>query len=98
MDRLSAREEKILELLLVGASNKRIARDLNISTATVKADMHEILRKLNATNRTGAVAIAQRRGILREEREWNLWPFPRRDPAAIARRNAAPLWLKNRPQ
>jgi DNA-binding NarL/FixJ family response regulator len=54
VDRLSAREEKILELLLVGASNKRIARDLNISTATVKADMHEILRKLNARNRTQA--------------------------------------------
>ncbi len=50
MDRLSAREEKILELLLA----KRIARDLNISTATVKADMHEILRKLNARNRTQA--------------------------------------------
>jgi DNA-binding NarL/FixJ family response regulator len=48
MHRLSAREKKILELLLVGASNKAIARDLRISTAAVKVDMREILRKMNA--------------------------------------------------
>jgi hypothetical protein len=35
----------------------------------VKTHVKAILRKLNATNRTGAVAIAQRRGILREESE-----------------------------
>ena len=45
---LSAREKKILERLLGGSSNKQMVRDLNITAATVKADMRDILRKINA--------------------------------------------------
>jgi DNA-binding NarL/FixJ family response regulator len=45
---LSAGEEKILRLLVVGFSNKEIARDLDISVATVKAEMRELLRKVEA--------------------------------------------------
>ena len=45
-DRLSAREEKILKLLMDGYSTAAIARDLKISTATVQATIHEITRKL----------------------------------------------------
>jgi DNA-binding NarL/FixJ family response regulator len=48
MHRLSAREKTILQHLLAGSSTEQIARDLNITVATVKADMREILRKLNA--------------------------------------------------
>jgi hypothetical protein len=54
---------------MLGLSNKGIARRLTLARGTVKTHVKAILRKLNATNRTGAVAIAQRRGILREETE-----------------------------
>ncbi len=60
---LSAQEWKILELLLVGASNKSIARDLKISEATVKVHMRNILRKVHARNRTEAAIWAVEHGL-----------------------------------
>lgn len=51
---LSAREAQILQLLLVGSSNKAMARQLAISHETVKVHMKALLRKLNARNRTQA--------------------------------------------
>jgi DNA-binding NarL/FixJ family response regulator len=63
---LTCREEDILRLLMLGLSNKRIAIKLTLSVGTVKTHVKAILSKLNATSRTEAVAIAQRRGILRE--------------------------------
>jgi two-component system nitrate/nitrite response regulator NarL len=60
---LSVQERKILELLLVGASNKSIARDLKISEATVKVHMRHILRKVNARNRTEAAIWAVEHGL-----------------------------------
>jgi two-component system nitrate/nitrite response regulator NarL len=49
---LSAREEKILRLLVVGFSNREIARDLDINVATVKAEMRQLLRKVKARSET----------------------------------------------
>jgi DNA-binding NarL/FixJ family response regulator len=66
---LTRREEDILRQLMLGLSNKGIARKLTLAPGTVKTHVKAILRKLDATSRTGAVAIAQRRGILREESE-----------------------------
>jgi DNA-binding NarL/FixJ family response regulator len=63
---LTCREEDILRLLMLGLSNKRIAMKLTLSVGTVKTHVKAILSKLKATSRTEAVAIAQRRGILRE--------------------------------
>ena len=60
---LSVQERKILELLLVGASNKSIARDLKISEATVKVHMRNILRKIHARNRTEAAIWAVEHGL-----------------------------------
>jgi DNA-binding NarL/FixJ family response regulator len=68
---LTHREEDILRQLMLGLSNKGIARNLTLAPGTVKTHVKAILRKLDATNRTGAVAIAQRRGILREETEFS---------------------------
>jgi two-component system nitrate/nitrite response regulator NarL len=51
---LSAREAQILQLLVVGSSNKAIARHLAISHETVKIHMKALFRKLNARNRTQA--------------------------------------------
>ena len=52
--RLSDRERLILRQLTEGASNKYIARDLNITEATVKVHIKAILRKIRAKNRGAA--------------------------------------------
>jgi len=63
-DALTEREVEVLRRVAAGKSNKRIAADLNISMATVKTHMKSILPKLAATDRTHAVMIALKRGIL----------------------------------
>jgi two-component system NarL family response regulator len=67
---LTRREGDILRQMMLGRSNKRIAIELNVAIGTVKTHVKSILDKLDAASRTEAVAIAQRRGILREEREY----------------------------
>lgn len=51
---LTLRQRRVLELLATGLSNKRIARELEISEITVKAHVSAIFRKLGVTNRTQA--------------------------------------------
>jgi DNA-binding NarL/FixJ family response regulator len=65
---LTPREADILRQMMPGHSNKRIALELNVAVGTVKTHVKSILDKLEAASRTEAVAIAQRRGILQEER------------------------------
>jgi DNA-binding NarL/FixJ family response regulator len=65
---LTRREEDILAHMIVGLSNKGIASKLALAVGTVKTHVKSILRKLDAASRTEAAAIAQRRGILQEER------------------------------
>jgi DNA-binding NarL/FixJ family response regulator len=67
---LTTREEDILRHVMLGLSNKRIALQLNLAVGTVKTHIKSILDKLDAASRTEATAIARRRGILGEEREW----------------------------
>ena len=55
---LSSRERDILRLVAGGYSNKHIAQMLNLSEGTVKNHMTEILRKLEARDRTHAVLRA----------------------------------------
>jgi DNA-binding NarL/FixJ family response regulator len=62
---LSEREIEVLGLLAKGMTNKDIARDLFISQATVKSHVENILRKLGATDRAGAVAEGFRRTLIR---------------------------------
>jgi DNA-binding CsgD family transcriptional regulator len=61
---LSPREFEVLALLAEGASNKEIARRLNISVHTAKFHVGSLLDKLDAVGRTDAVAHAARRGVL----------------------------------
>jgi two-component system, NarL family, response regulator len=63
-DSLSEREIQVLRSVALGNSNKRVAGELAITEETVKAHMKSILAKLNANDRTHAVTIALRRGIL----------------------------------
>lgn len=61
---LTPRERDVLEELATGASNKSIARNLDISPATAKFHVSAVITKLGARNRTDAVAIGVRLGLL----------------------------------
>ena len=61
---LSERELEVLSRMAKGMTNKDIARDLFISQATVKSHVENILRKLGAADRAGAVAEGFRRGLI----------------------------------
>jgi DNA-binding NarL/FixJ family response regulator len=63
-DALSEREIQVLRGVAAGKSNKLIAAELDISEGTVKTHMKSILPKLDASDRTHAVMIALKRGIL----------------------------------
>ena len=63
---LTPRELRILQLLSEGKENKRVASDLGISIETVKSHVSRIFEKLGCHNRTEAIRIGIRRGILRQ--------------------------------
>jgi len=61
---LSSREIEVLRLIASGNANKLIADQLSISEETVKSHVTNILSKLGANDRTHAVTIGLRRGII----------------------------------
>jgi LuxR family maltose regulon positive regulatory protein len=61
---LSRRENEILRLIALGASNQDIADQLYITLGTAKSHINHILGKLGAANRTEAVALARKVGLL----------------------------------
>ena len=56
-ERLSAREWEVLNLVARGSTNREIARNLFISESTVRSHIHNILEKLDLTNRVQAAAF-----------------------------------------
>lgn len=64
MEAPSTREIEVLTLVAHGASNKEVARHLHISEATVKSHLIRIFGKLGVTDRTAAVTVALKRGLL----------------------------------
>ncbi|WP_233222016.1 response regulator [Allosphingosinicella deserti] len=63
-DTLSDRELEVLRCVARGLANKGVARDLGITEETVKAHVKSIFAKLGVADRTEAVTIAARRGII----------------------------------
>ena len=63
-DLLTAREIQVLGLIAAGNSNKLIADQLSITEETVKGHVKNILSKLSANDRTHAVTLGLRRGII----------------------------------
>jgi DNA-binding CsgD family transcriptional regulator len=61
---LTPREREVLTLLAAGASNKAIARALDLSAHTVKFHVASLIDKLGAGGRLEAVAIAIRTGVI----------------------------------
>jgi two-component system, NarL family, nitrate/nitrite response regulator NarL len=79
--RLSEREEYILRCIVDGASNKQIARRLNIAEATVKVHVKAILRKIRVQNRTQAA----------------IWAISRQPGPVTLNDNLAPTLASNDP-
>lgn len=61
---LSESEISVLKLVAIGFSNKRVAATLDVPEETIKSRMKSILAKLAANDRTHAVMIAVKRGII----------------------------------
>jgi DNA-binding NarL/FixJ family response regulator len=61
---LTTRELEVLELLAEGMANKQIAYELEISEHTVKFHVSSIYTKLGVTNRTEAVMVGARLGLI----------------------------------
>jgi two-component system, NarL family, response regulator LiaR len=65
LDPLTPRELEVLEALALGRTNREIATELEISERTVKFHVSSILDKLGAGNRTEAVSLARRQGLVK---------------------------------
>jgi len=63
-DDLTSREIDVLRLIATGNANKQIAASLSITEETVKSHVTNILAKLGANDRTHAVTIGLKRGII----------------------------------
>ena len=61
---LTEREVEVLRLIAAGNSNKEIAAQLSLTEETVKSRVSNILAKLGANDRTHAVTIGLKRGII----------------------------------
>jgi DNA-binding NarL/FixJ family response regulator len=64
-DELTEGERRVLELMARGSSNKAIGVALHVAEGTVKTHVANILRKLQASSRSEAIAQAFRRGLVR---------------------------------
>lgn len=67
-EKLSPREQEVLEHLTKGQTNKEIASSLGISENTVKNHLKNILEKLHLKNRVEAAAYAFREGLADEQK------------------------------
>jgi DNA-binding NarL/FixJ family response regulator len=72
---LTTREQQALVLLAKGMSNKQIARRLGISEHGAKRHVANVLAKLNCPNRTLAVALALRYGLVCTDDTMNVAPY-----------------------
>jgi DNA-binding NarL/FixJ family response regulator len=63
-DELTEREIEILRLIAAGNANKEIAAQLDLAEDTIKRHVTNLLSKLGANDRTHAVTIALKRGII----------------------------------
>ena len=62
---LTNRESEVLSLIVTGLSNRGIASRLVVSEETIKSHLRSIYRKLDVSDRAGAVATALREGIFK---------------------------------
>ena len=63
IDRLTPREQQVLELLVQAATGDEIAERLSVSPHTVRTHINNVMHKLGVHSRSEAVALAVRRGL-----------------------------------
>ncbi len=68
-EQLTNREQDVLEQIVRGKSNKEIGIELDISEATVKTHINNLLGKLGVSDRTQAVTAAIQRGLVQLDSE-----------------------------
>jgi len=64
-EELTRTEQKILQMIVGGNSNKEIAYDLKVSENTVKTHVKNVFEKLGVSDRTSAATLAIKRGLVR---------------------------------
>lgn len=64
LDEISPREVEVLDLVAQGHTNRAVASLIGVKQETVKSHMRTIMAKLGVNDRTHAVTVAMRRGIL----------------------------------
>lgn len=64
MKKLSDRETEIIKYVALGFANNQIAQKINVSSHTVKAYIANIIRKLEAKNRTHATYLALKNNLI----------------------------------
>ena len=62
--KLTNRQQQVLGYVAQGMSNKQIAYEMGVSEATVKLHINALLRSVGATNRTQALIMAQKMGLI----------------------------------
>lgn len=67
LSQLTTRELEVLQLVAKGRSNKEIGAELRVVEGTVKIHVTNILAKLGVSDRTQAIVVAVKRGIIRLE-------------------------------
>ncbi|MDO9051671.1 MAG: response regulator transcription factor [Methylotenera sp.] len=67
LGKLTPREREVIAMLASGASNKEIARTLDLAESTVKIHVQGILRKLNLASRVQAAVYAVEHGLVLEK-------------------------------
>lgn len=65
LEHLTPSEQRILQMIVAGKSNKQIAFQLNVSENTVKTHVKNLFDKLQVSDRTSAATIAIKRGFVR---------------------------------
>ena len=65
---LTAREKDVLLLVTQGLDNKSIAKELYVSTITVKAHLQSVFKKLKVKSRTQAVLTALENNLISKEK------------------------------
>lgn len=64
-DELTSRERDVLNLMVLGSTTTGLAEALSVSEGTVKFHINNIFQKLGVNDRTQAVVVALRRGLVR---------------------------------
>jgi len=67
MDQLTPREYQVAMLVARGFSNREIARELGVSTGTVKLHMHKVIQKLGVKSRFEAITMILREAAAQRE-------------------------------